>query len=141
MCVTNGSADFTQSFLPRAFGPTGDILNVETIWELVGILSNKFDTPVKNNHYVQGQYLTFSRGNPSQAAYDLTADSIKFSSPSSLRGVFIFQWQTFTKGTLWDTKVDEGSGHIEYSMNNYKYDVKFSEDTSKKFAATIENFV
>lgn len=139
--VTVGSADFTQSFLPRAFGPTGDILKMETVWNTTGILQQRFDTPVQNNNYIQANFLYFMKGSSSVATPTLNENTIQFASPTSVKGEFGFQWETFTRGVLWDSRVESGSGQIEFSMKEYRYGVRFAETANKRFNATIVDFV
>lgn len=127
--------------MPRGFGSTGDILGVETVWTNVGFLTNKFVTPTVNRAYIQGKDIIFTRGTSSTPTFQLANKSIQFATPSSLKGVVNFNWETFRTGIFWDTSIDTGFGSAEFSMKSYSYDVTFSEDANRKFNGTITNFI
>jgi hypothetical protein len=133
------AAEVTQSFLPRAFGPTGDVLGISRIWEAAGIDTNRFVTPTSNNHYIQGEDIVLDRVSTSTADFSLTEDSIVFGSPN-IRAVFGFRWTTYRTGALWDTAVENGFGRVDVNLNEYSYRVKFSSNTQNKHVATIEDF-
>jgi hypothetical protein len=125
--------------LPRAFGPTGDVLGINKIWEAVGIDTNRFVTPTSNNYYIQGQDVILERVSTSTADSSLTEDSIVFGSPN-IRAVFGFRWTTYRTGTLWDTEVENGYGRVDVNVDAYSYRVKFSSNTQSKHISTIEDF-
>jgi hypothetical protein len=136
-----GAAQFTQSFLPRAFAINGDVLGITPLWKnTVKIITSRFTTAVQNGHYIQGSNLNLVRGSASTVQYTMTSNEIKFNSPPSFSGVFDFSWETYRQGTFRDTLIDDGRGVAEFSMKEYSYTVKFTQNAKNNFEATITDF-
>jgi hypothetical protein len=134
-----GLPTFTQTYLPRAFGPTGDLLGVEQIWAAAAILTTKFSTDVKDDHYMQGANLVWSRSSSKPSAISLTTDTIQVGSPGDFSGAMDFIWTTYKEGIFRDSVVETGAARINFVVTQYKYDIKFVK-SSGKYVGTISNF-
>lgn len=142
LLVTSSLANpkLTQSFLPRAFGPTGDIIGVEIIWPLAGNLTTRFATEVINGYYVQGTNLKWSRSSSKPSEITITRDTVQVKSPSDFSGGMTFTWTTYKTGYIRDTVYDTGNARVDFTAPQYQYDIKLSK-SGNKFVSKLENFV
>lgn len=130
---------FTQTFLPRAFGPTGKILGVDIIWSAMTSLTNKFVSTTTNDYYMQGYNMYWVRSSSQASDITLTTNTIQVGTPADFNGAMNFYWDTYKNGIFSDTKVESGTARIDFSVKEYKYDINITQ-TSGKYVATLKNF-
>lgn len=129
-----------MSFLPRSFGSDGFILGVNNTWSQAGFSTNSFSSAETNGYYVKGTNIIISSNNVSPGTFTMTDDTISFTDPTSFTGKVKFSFETFKQGYLWDTSIETGFGSFDFTSTSYKYDIKFTVDSNKRFIPSFSNF-
>lgn len=134
------AGELTMTFLPKSFGPDGFILGVNNTWYQAGFSTSSFSSAATNGYYVKGTNIIIRNSTVIANSYTMTDDTIRFTDPTSLSGKIDFSFETFKQGVLWDTSIEKGYGSFDFTATSYKYDIKFTADSNKRFIPNLSNF-